>query len=183
MKKLLLFGCLFCVFVVSNISGQTSYASTLGRQVQSTQAVAKGYYTAQPYRTNTDDEFFDYEYLPLKPFTESCWSAFWSDFGKSMGDIFANTPSRIKSIFSDVERKKSPKQRAQENRTAEWGIGFVRRRAQQYLDYLDQLEPLPRGHRAKIAGLVGTRMPIILLLIIICFPILFVRQSKHRTIK
>lgn len=116
---------------------------------------------ARGYLSIPEEDFFGYEYTPKKPFKESWYSAAVSDFTSSVANIYANTYSAISGLFSEEEAKKTPEQRRLENLSSEgsWynlGLGAMRRAGQQYLDYLNQLEPIERGRGAKIAGAAGS---------------------------
>lgn len=126
--------------------------------------VAKGaWQIAQKYAGVPDEDFFGYEYLPQRDIKESWWSSFWSDYETSMANIIANSKSAVKGLLPTEEGKaeaaKTPEQRAQENRDdTSWAGRWLLGRAQSYLDYINQLEPLDRGRGAEITGAAGTML-------------------------
>ena len=112
---------------------------------------------ARTYAGVPEEDFFGYEYVPRDDYKESWWSAFWGDYEQAAANTVANLRSAVVGAHSDEEAAKTPQQRAQENREAEgYVFNFFRRKAQQYLDYYNQLEPIPRGRGAEISGVAGS---------------------------
>ena len=111
------------------------------------------YYIANHYQGIADNNFVGYEYVPLEDYHETAWSAFWGDYERTAAETSANTYSATAGLLDEEEAKKTPEQRAEENRTKG---GWFRRKGQQYLDYINQLEPLPRKRDAVIAGGAGS---------------------------
>lgn len=120
------------------------------------------YQIATMYEGVPAEKFFGYEYTPLEDYHETWWSAGWGDMERNLANILANTRSSVVGLVSDEEAAKPKEQREQENREAtDWGYGFnyLRRRAQEYLDYVNQLEPLPRTRTGEIVGAFGSAVP------------------------
>ena len=119
---------------------------------------------ATQYQGMPDDDFFGYEYLPPKDLKESWWSAFMGDYAKSAAHIIADAPSALYGMLPTEgglkESQKTAEQVAQENRSGEagWGraIDWLVKRAQEYVDFAEDLQPLDRSRGAEIFGVAGS---------------------------
>lgn len=115
------------------------------------------YYLAKNYQGVPEEDFFGYEYTPLSDYKETWWSSFWDSYLRNLTNQLANTQSAVVGSVSQEEAAKTADQRAQDNREANgYFFNFIRRKGQEYLDYLNQLEPIPRGRGAEVAAVFGS---------------------------
>jgi len=144
----------------------TAELSILNKPVKldTTDPAKAAWQIATQYQGIPDDDFFGYEYLPPKDLKESWWSSFMGDMAKGVAHVIADSPSSLYGMLPTEggieESKKTAKQVAEENRSgnAGWGkaIDWLVKRAQAYVDFSENLEPLNRSRGAEIAGVAGS---------------------------